>query len=127
MALASYGSRANTLRLEANLQPTSLGMELAIPLGLILNELISNGVRHAFPGGRSGVIAVDLHQRGDHRLALVVRDNGVGLPGNFALETSSSLGLRLVMLLAGQIGGELTYRNNDGAEFTVTCPEQHHV
>jgi two-component sensor histidine kinase len=95
-----------------------------VPLGLILNELVSNGLRHGFPEGQSGVITVDLLAGNQGRRALVVRDNGVGLPADFELVRCNSLGLRLVQLLAGQIGGELACQSRGGAEFKVSFPEK---
>ncbi len=126
IGLRTYGVGTNTARLEMHLEPISVGVELAVPLGLILNELISNSVRHGLSGGKGGVITVDLHKDNKGRLLLVVRDNGVGLPENFSLENTTSLGLRLVQLLTDQIDGDLAFRSNHGTEFRVTFFNRHH-
>lgn len=119
IGLRSYGV-GKAARLEMNLQPISVGMELALPLGLILNELISNSVRHGLSGGRGDVMTVKLHQDGGNRISLAVRDNGVGLPADFSLDRTTSLGLRLVRLLTDQIGGDIAFRSDCGTEFQIS-------
>lgn len=110
-------SAAIALRLEV--APVELGIDTAVPLGLICNELISNAYKHAFAGGVHGEIAVFLEACDDGRLGLTVSDNGCGLPADFRIEYCDSLGMRLVHSLSEQIDGELTIANEDGARFTI--------
>lgn len=93
-------------------------MALAVPIGLILNELLSNCLKHAFPQGRNGEITVRLDSQQDGRLCLRVSDNGVGLPKNVNLWNARSLGLRLVRILSEQMGAELNMNSESG-----TCME----
>jgi len=127
MVLRSYGPAANAVKLETHLEPMLVGMDLAVPLGLILNELISNSVQHGLRDSQSGMINVHLQKETDGRVVLIVRDNGMGLPANFALERTASLGLRLVKLLTDQIGGELAFASNQGTEFRLKFFERHHT
>lgn len=95
-----------------------VGLELAVPLGLLLNELISNSLKHAFPDGRAGEICVTLRCINDQQATLEVCDNGVGLTATQTPEHSASLGLRLVQTLCRQLDAELVMEDRNGA---YTC------
>jgi PAS domain S-box-containing protein len=105
------------IRLEVELTPIRLSAEQAIPCGLILNELLSNALKHAFPGGRAGMIRIGLSEPAAGRVELVVADNGAGLPPGFRIEHSQSLGLQVVATLLRQLGAELTITGEGGASF----------
>ena len=109
----------DTMRIESDVQALTLGIDDAIPCGLILNELITNALKHAFPGGREGVIKVSMGANEDGYLYLSVKDNGVGLPEGFLLDSVETLGLHLVVLLSKQLDGVLTASNVDGAEICL--------
>ncbi|MDM8001144.1 MAG: histidine kinase dimerization/phosphoacceptor domain -containing protein [Dehalococcoidia bacterium] len=113
----SYGVDRSAIRLVLDTSHTFLSLDAAVPCGLIVNELVSNALKYAFPGGRTGEIRIGLYGDPDGRVALVVRDNGVGLPPDTDLEHSSSLGLRLVKMLAQQLGAEVHIDGSKGAEF----------
>jgi PAS domain S-box-containing protein len=103
----------------------ALGLDKAIPCGLLLNELISNALKHGFPNNRPGVIRVALHTTGSGagaELVLSVSDDGIGLPPNFDPSKSASLGMQLVVTLAQQLGGRLEVVSNDETTFRVTFP-----
>jgi two-component sensor histidine kinase len=95
-----------------------LSMDDAIPCGLILQELLSNSVKHAFPQGK-GEIRVDFHSV-EGKFNLRYWDNGVGLPVTVNLKKPESLGLQLVTDLAGQLYGEVNYEYRQGSLFTLT-------
>lgn len=98
-----------------------IDIETAIPLGLIINEMISNSFKHAFVETMETYeIKVDLQQVSDHNYILKYRDNGPGFPEDLNIETSSSLGLQLIVSLIEQINGNFKYYNEDGAVFEVT-------
>lgn len=100
-----------------------LGVHRAIPCGLILNELFSNALKYAFPGGRSGTIAVRFARLESGDLTLSVRDDGVGIPSTFDWENSQSVGLRVVRILARQIDARLTlHRTGGGTCFELVFP-----
>jgi two-component sensor histidine kinase len=98
-----------------------LDVEQAIPCGLILNELVSNAIKHGFAGGRRGEIAVSMHAAGGY-CRLTVQDNGVGLPLGFDLAQNASLGLQLVLTLTQQLDGTLDGASSGGTTFQLTFP-----
>ena len=116
-----------------------LNLDTAIPLGIIVNELISNSFKHAFRGRDNGEIRIKLHReeigsnfksvnekRNGNTFALTISDNGVGIPANLDIEALDSLGLQLVMSLIDQIDAELEIKRDKGTEFTIkfTFPEK---
>jgi PAS domain S-box-containing protein len=107
--------------LEAPGEPLHLDLDRAIHAGLILNELVTNAAKHAFPDGRPGAIVVRLRAGGD-RLELSVHDNGVGLPANLDVPHAKSLGLRIVHILARRLQASITAENDQGAAFTIAFP-----
>ena len=115
------------VRVEVRGEGVLLGTDTAVPLGLIVNELLSNAFKYAFANGRPGTVAVALGpdpEAETGRYQLSVRDDGPGLPANFAISKASSLGLRLVRSLARQLGGTLSLPapGGPGAEFVVSFP-----
>ena len=122
LMIAYRGGREGvSLRLE--LEPVLLGANQAISCGLILNELVTNSFKHAFPESR-GEILVELHSPGDGEVALRVADDGVGLPPGFDWRESNSLGLRIVAVLTRQLAGTLVHHPGAGASFTLTFLKQ---
>jgi PAS domain S-box-containing protein len=114
------------LDLEENL---FLDMDIAIPLGIIINELVSNSLKHAFPGRKTGEIRIKLRkeERGECKInsckgadfILTVSDDGIGIPENLYIEDLDSLGLQLVTSLVEQLDGKLEMKRNNGTEFTI--------
>jgi two-component sensor histidine kinase len=92
----------------------------AVPCGLIVNELVTNAFKHAFPAGRGGEIRVSASCAGG--FAITVEDNGVGLPPDVDPETTGGFGLSIVSALARQVGGELSVVRGAGAKFILTVP-----
>jgi two-component sensor histidine kinase len=97
-------------------------MAKAIPCGLIINELVTNAIKHAFPDDRRGTVQVSLREPAAGQLTLAVADDGVGLADDFAIETSGSLGLTLVATLVEQLKGRLVITRGPGARFEITFP-----
>ncbi|HTS76295.1 MAG TPA: histidine kinase dimerization/phosphoacceptor domain -containing protein [Bryobacteraceae bacterium] len=120
--LESYGIESGRIEGHVSLEPLPLGVDRAIPAGLILNELISNALKHAFPGGRRGSIWVE-GGRGKGRIAVSVRDDGVGLPRGVELRRPKSLGLEIVNILTRQLKGELVVESGAGTAFIFSFPE----
>ncbi|ALG73026.1 histidine kinase [Azospirillum thiophilum] len=119
--LRAYSRQAGAVRLETDLDDLSLDLDRAVPCGLIVNELVSNALKHAFPGGRGGVLRVALTADGrDCRLS--VRDDGVGLPGDYDPDRMDTVGFQLVTDLTSQLHGAFSYSSKSGAEFIVTFP-----
>jgi two-component sensor histidine kinase len=112
----------DTIELKLNLGSVQVGMDQAIPCGLLLNELISNSLKHGFPVGVTGHVSIDLRPLDTaNEWQLRLCDTGIGLPENFEEKRKNSLGLQLVGDLARQIGGELQITPNAdrGVAFAV--------
>ena len=112
----SYGVPADRIHLRTDLDRLYLNLDAAVPCGLIINELISNSLKYAFPDGRSGEVRVELREQPGNMARLVVADNGVGLRSDVDWETARSLGLRLVRTLAEQLGAKLEVQSLQGTE-----------
>jgi two-component system, sensor histidine kinase PdtaS len=120
--LHAYGGEAGRVTLTTRLEALALPLDSAVPCGLILHELLSNALKHAFPDGQAGTITLDLRAGPDRHVTLRVADSGVGVPEPFDVRQSDSLGLQLVCLLTEQLGGTLTVTRQGGTTFTLTFP-----
>ena len=124
MLFRSYGTHSGGVELETHVDPIFLNIDVAIPVGLLVNELVSNSLKYAFPDNRPGKISLDFRTGMNAEFVLKFRDDGVGLPREFDLDKVPTLGLRLVKILTSQLGGTLTFHRNGGTEFTITFREQ---
>ncbi len=115
-----FGRSGVTLSLEVESIPFQIG--LAIPSGLIVNELVTNAYKHAFPGDRQGRVTVSLHRCDDRTVQLRVRDDGVGLPAGLDIRNVSSMGLSLLRDLAEQINGTVVLSEGTGTNISITLP-----
>ncbi len=116
----SYNATANRISLVIEVEDVSLGVDTAVPCGLIINELVSNSLKYAFPSGRKGEIKIVLRSVCE-TVELTVADNGVGIPEDIDFRTADSLGLDLVTTLAEyQLGGEITLDRTEGTVFCIT-------
>jgi PAS domain S-box-containing protein len=109
-------------RLDVDAASVEIGIDVAIPLGLLLTELISNSFKHAFADGRPGRIQVEVGPREDGTLRVRVADDGRGLPPGFELAAVRSLGLQLAASLAHQLGGELCFESSGGTTAWLAVP-----
>jgi PAS domain S-box-containing protein len=116
--VSSYSIDPDRIALDMRTNKVDLPIDRAIPCGLIVNELISNAMKHAFPDGRAGRIAVDL-AAGEEAVVLSVSDDGIGLPPQWDADASPTLGLQLVTLLADQMKAELTVNRADPTRFVL--------
>jgi PAS domain S-box-containing protein len=114
---ASAPQRGIAMQVEA--EPVEIGLDVAVPLGLLLNELVANSLKHAFPGGRHGRIAVRIAREDEQTMRLTVSDDGVGLPPGFDQTSRQSLGLKLVAALSDQLRATFSLENRSGAFATL--------
>ncbi|MBI5854819.1 MAG: PAS domain-containing protein [Nitrospirae bacterium] len=121
--LRSYGVDSNTIAVTVDVDQIGLNIETALPCGLILDELLSNCLKHAFPEGRRGEIHVELRSNPDQTVTLCVKDNGVGIPDAVNLEEVRSLGLELVELFSDKLEGVPEFRRDNGTEFRLRFSE----
>lgn len=118
----AMGASQSTISLELAIDDVALAVDKAIPCGLILNELVGNALKHAFPDGRDGKIRVELRAEMPRKLILAVSDDGVGLPGSFDLQKTQSLGLQLVNALVRQLDAGFLVRREPGTRFELAIP-----
>jgi PAS domain S-box-containing protein len=123
----TYSLKSKNVRLCTDLEENTLfNMDIAVPLGIIVNELISNSLKHAFTEGKEGEIRIKLcrEEQGNemHKsfFSLTISDNGKGIPENIKLESLESLGLQLVNILVDQLNGKIELKRTHGTEFRIT-------
>lgn len=116
----SYGIFSDLIDLNIEKDEVYLNLDLAIPAGLIINELVSNSLKYAFPEKSRGCIYISIKER-EGNVILIVKDNGVGLPPGIDIKNTETLGLQLVTALTEQINGKLTFFSgrNEGTSFEI--------
>jgi PAS domain S-box-containing protein len=102
----------------------NINLDMAIPCGLIINELVTNSLKYAFAGRGSGKLSLVMHHQEDHTFSLTVQDDGVGLPPDYEARSAASLGTQLVNVLVRQLGGEIKAESDHGTRFTIIFPEK---
>ena len=118
---SSFGLRASGIGLVVDVDGVNPGIDAAIPCGLIVNELVSNSLKHAFPGRAQGEISIKLRTLGGQH-TMVVTDDGIGYPADLELAQVDSLGLTIVKALAAELGGEVTLRSRGCAQTEINFP-----
>jgi PAS domain S-box-containing protein len=116
----TYSNQSN-IKIDFDVENHKLDTDTSIPLGLIVNELLSNSLKHAFPDDTEGRIKIKFYKE-NKKYILVISDNGIGFPDNFKIENVDSLGLRIVSSLVDQIHGEISMDGTQGTEFAVKFP-----
>lgn len=135
---SSYNLRKEDINLVLDLQKAYLGMDTAVPLGIVVNELVSNSLKHAFPEGKNWKVSISLRktedfdinkvnsetdcicgEKGNFQYILTVADNGKGIPEGIDLQTADSLGLQLVNALVEQIDGRIELKRDKGTELII--------
>ena len=115
----AQGAPAHRIELKLDLGPVFLPVNEAVPCGLILNELFTNSLKHAFVGRDSGTVTVSLSNNAQGKVCLTVQDNGIGLPPEMDIKKARTLGLRLVQMLSGQLCASLEVESDKGTKFAV--------
>ena len=117
--LHATGLSRSSITLDLDIGAFTLPVDRAIPCGLILNELMTNALKHAFPGERQGTLRVAMQRRFGQEMLLSVSDDGIGLPSNFSLDHLTSLGMQLVSTLVDQLDGTLEVIRGNGTSFVI--------
>lgn len=120
---ACYGKSKGVIKPDVSGGDCFLSLSSASSCGLIAHELVSNSLKHGFPGGRQGLIFVYMYTM-NKNFHLVVRDNGIGFPKNFKIKKTTTLGLQLVVSLVEQLKGRIDLNRRGGTEFRVAFPEK---
>ncbi len=121
----SYGIDHANVNLVLEAEQIEMVVDTAIPCGLIVNELISNSLKHAFPGNENGEIRVGFRALKDGEYELTIGDNGIGLPKDLDIYKTKTLGLQLVTVLTEQLGGTLELNRDGGTVFRIHFKEYH--
>ncbi|MEW6160656.1 MAG: PAS domain S-box protein, partial [Verrucomicrobiota bacterium] len=119
----SFASRSQLIRLNIEVDPVQLNVDLAMPCGLIINELVANALKYAFPDKVAGEICIRFQRRSEGEYLLRVTDTGRGFPAGVDFRHTDSLGLQLVCALTAQLGGTITMRSTPGTEFSIIFHE----
>ena len=116
---SSYGISIDRVKPVIEFRSIYLDIDTAIPCGLIINELVSNCLKYAFPDLRKGSIFIDLSESQDGEYEMIIRDNGIGIPENVDFMNTNSLGLKLVKILSEQLGGAAKLLRDNGTGFSI--------
>ncbi|MFC1670947.1 sensor histidine kinase, partial [Spirochaetota bacterium] len=118
----SYMCDPGKVAMKINVDKCELDVDQAVPCGLIINEVISNSIKYAFPDdwGKPGVIKVILKEKGDEQVELVLGDDGIGMPDSIVVGKAETLGLNLVPALVKQVKGEYELKRSRGTEFKIS-------
>jgi two-component sensor histidine kinase len=120
MLFDTYSVNPSQIKLELHMSNVLIDVNVIIPCGLIINELVSNALKYAFPGGEKGRLHIGLSEGGDGDCRLVIGDNGIGLPNKMDISRTESLGMQIVTSLIKQIDGRLDLKRDGGTEFRVS-------
>ncbi len=115
----SYNLPEQNIQIKTNIDKIYLDMDHLVPCGLIINEIIANSIKYAFPNEKSGIITIEARQNNEI-CAIKIMDSGIGLPNDFKIENSPSLGMKLIQGLTKQIKGTVNIISNPGVSYTIT-------
>ena len=116
----TYANQQAIVRFDFQMDDAYLPMDIAIPCGLIINELISNSFKYAFVNRPDGVISIRFINIENDRFELIVSDNGIGIPSDINILKTKSLGMKILHKLVQQIDGEIQNDFSNGTKFTIT-------
>ena len=116
----AYGANEKNIVLNIEANNIFIGIDSAIPCGLLINELISNSLKHAFPGSKRGKILIKMESIGDNRFVLTVSDDGIGFPEDLDFKNTKSLGMQLVITLTEQIDATIELIRDKGTTFRIS-------
>jgi len=113
------------VKLVSTIESIAINIDFAIPLGLVVNEIVTNSVKHAFPGNRFGTVYLNIEKDQEGRILLTVGDNGIGLPENIDVYNSGSFGMQIIItnLVKMQLRGTLTVNRENGTSYLLSFPE----
>ena len=115
-----FDVKSNKVSIRMNVENVFLPMDTAIPCGLIINELVTNSLKHAFTDDKHGEILIQAVYHSDNKFTLTIKDNGKGIPEDVDFNKSKTVGFNLINSLVRQLGGNLKINRNEGTEFNIT-------
>jgi len=120
-----YSKKEGQIQINLDLKKIYLGLNKAIPFGMLVNEIITNVLKHAFPGKKKGNLSVKLYKDEKRKIHLIFNDNGIGIPEEIDIENPSTLGMQLIRDLTQQLDGEIQIKSNGGTQIKVIFPENY--
>ncbi len=123
----TYGISIDRVKPVFEFRSIYLDIDTAIPCGLIINELISNCLKYAFPDLKKGIISINLIDKGKGDFLMTIKDTGVGIPEEIDFQNSTSLGLKLVKILSEQLGGKVDLIRKNGSEFRISFKQSNYL
>ncbi|MCK4359910.1 MAG: GAF domain-containing protein [Candidatus Cloacimonetes bacterium] len=117
--LHSYRTEISKIKLDLNIKDVSLGLDKGIPCGFIINELVANALKHAFPEGAKGTVSINMHPIRDDKYSLIISDDGIGFPKDLDFQKTETLGMQLVNDLTKQIDGIIILNRTGGTTFKI--------
>lgn len=111
----------NRIAINHHIEPFSLDSKIIFPIGIIVNELLANALKNAFPDDREGAVTVSI-SKNSARISITVKDNGIGIPEGFTISSSTGFGLKLINALVRQYNGTIDVIRDHGTEFVITIP-----
>ncbi|MBN2545075.1 MAG: sensor histidine kinase [Spirochaetes bacterium] len=125
--LSTYSDMCRNIRLITNISVKTLRIENVVPCGLIINELITNSIKHAFPDGKKGEISISMKHENNSRIIMIVSDNGTGFDQEKNKNSSSSIGLMLVKELVRQLDGTMNIKTETGSVYNIIFKEKNFI
>jgi two-component sensor histidine kinase/sensor domain CHASE-containing protein len=120
----SYGVLSSRIKLNTDIDDIMINLDTATPCGLIVTELVSNSLKHAFPEGKKGELIIKLKSDNYENFTLIVKDNGIGFPKDLDFRTTNTLGMQLVTGLVSQLKGTIDLDQSSGTEFKIIFKEK---
>jgi two-component sensor histidine kinase len=118
-----YQVDSNLIKLKMDMEKIFMNINAAIPCGLIVNELISNALKHAFPNGRGGEILIELRRAQANKFLLIVSDTGIGFPDGLDFRNTATLGMQIITMLVEQLDGQIELARQKGSSFKIMFEE----
>lgn len=116
----TYSVHSEQVEINLEADKLNLGMDLILPVGLIINELLTNSLKHSFPNGRNGIINISLKNTGRKNFSIILSDNGIGFPPDFEMKSKNTLGVFLVKTLVKQLNGEIDFiTQSEGVKIVI--------
>ncbi|MBS1662351.1 MAG: sensor histidine kinase [Bacteroidetes bacterium] len=117
-------TNAGRTHFHCDIASIALDISQTVPLGLIINEAVTNSVKYAFKDGQAGVVSISLKHADDNHLLLTIADNGRGLPSDFDISASKTLGIQLIKIFSDQLEGKLSFVNQNGLQLRLLFKEE---
>ncbi len=118
-----YELEESNINMELDIEDVALNIETAIPCGLLINEMVANSLKYAFPNQKNGEIKIELHSNDENQFNLIVSDNGIGIPSEINPENAKTFGMQLIKYLTKQLKGTIELDNNNGTKYQLNFNE----